>query len=98
MLAVGCRLTEMSDMGMRVSEALDTRLEGRDGKAARLLLAQGNAAPEQPEFHRVATYGGTGELDFRALDKTQRHQALHLRISRVDRRDDAFLSAFQGRE
>ena len=98
MLAEGRLLTEMSDRGIRVSDVLVTGLEGRDGKAARLLLAQGNTTTKQPEFHRVTTQRTACQFDLSAFDKAQRHQAQYLRIRRVNRCDGAFLSPFQGCE
>jgi len=69
MLAEGRRLTEMSDNGIRVSDVLVTGLEGRDGEAARLLLAQGNTTTKQAEFHRVAAQRTAREFNLGTLNK-----------------------------
>jgi len=60
-----------------------------------VFLPQGNAVAEKPEFDRIAADGGACMFDHGALDQAQDHEALHLRIRRVDGPDDAFLAAFQ---
>jgi len=98
MLATGCRLTEMSDSGIRVSVALVTRLLRRDGKAACLLLAERDATTEQAEFHRVTAQRTAGQFDLGALDEPQHHQALDLRVADIDCSNDPFLAPFHGCE
>ena len=63
-----------------------------------VFLSQRDTAAEQPKLHGVAANRGTRVFDFGTLNQSQHHQALHLRIDRVNEVDDALLAAFQGRE
>jgi len=95
MLALGCRLTEMSDNGIRVSVALVTGLVRREAKATGLLLAERNTAAKKAKFHRITTECTSGKLDFGALDQAKNHQPLNLRVGRIDGCNNAFLAPFQ---
>lgn len=57
-----------------------------------LLLAQRYATTEQPELHGIAAERGTRVFDFGALDETECHQTLDLRVRRVHRCDNALLA------
>lgn len=56
-------------------------------KALRLGAAQGDRGAVDPKLERVAAERAAQERDFRTLDETEHHQALHRGISGLDRID-----------
>src|SRR5210317_1184628 len=84
MLASARRLTGIWLAGTRISLVLVTARRYRGhGELPGLLLAKRDTATEQPELHGIAAKRGARQLDDRALDETERHEALDLRVCGV---------------
>ena len=95
MLASGCRLTEMSLRGIRVSVASITELVSRDTEVPGLFLTQGYPGAEQAELHRVTADRSAGQFDLGTFDQAEHHQTLNERIRGIDRGNCALLTALQ---
>jgi hypothetical protein len=95
MLADGRRRTGIWSADNRVTDSLLTLLGRRYGEVLCLLATQGNRIAEHPEFQGIATYGSACKLYFGALDQTQNHQPLNVRVSRVNVINDVFPAALK---
>jgi hypothetical protein len=98
MLASERLATVISLAGMRVSAGLVTSRYGCHLEETGVLLAQRNAVAKEAEFYRVTPDCRARVLDLGALDEPQHHEALNLRIGRVDCLDDTFFAPSQGSE
>ncbi|HEX7237387.1 MAG TPA: hypothetical protein VF405_10535 [Gammaproteobacteria bacterium] len=67
-------------------------------KAARLLLAQRDRSPVNPDLERVASERSAQEHDLGSFDEAEHHQPLDGRIGGLDRFDTGTITGLEVRK